>query len=256
VTANFTSLERWGADGLAARLDNGDLAIIRSDIVSQEPSAIDLVVSIDDRATVNTPSILVMGQAFTGQGIASVKVGDVTANTSTSFASWNITIDALAIGENTLTFTATSLDVPPAARTITRKIFYVPNTANAVIPDSWLVENFGSAAAAGTGASDDPDHDGQVNFVEYLFGTNPNVPDAPYFAVSASTTGIAVEIRHRDTPNFAFDLESSTNLTSWRMVTAVTRASPNGSNCALTTYAFPASAQSAGEFYRVRAVQK
>ncbi|MBA4387131.1 MAG: hypothetical protein C0404_04060, partial [Verrucomicrobia bacterium] len=44
------------------------------------------------------------------------------------------------------------------------------------IPNSWKIEYFGSVAVPGSGALEDPDHDGMNNLQEYVAGTSPVNP--------------------------------------------------------------------------------
>jgi hypothetical protein len=261
LPANMLSLERWGTDGFAARLENGELAIIRTDLVSQAPSAIDFLVSVEDNLQVGAPTLAITGQAYHGQGILKVTVGTNTVTTSDSFAHWSASI-GLVEGENTLTITATSLGVPAATRTITRKVFYIPNLPANSIPDEWLIANFGSVDSPQGGADSDPDSDGQSNLAEYLFGTDPKTNDAPHFKIIRGTNGsVQVELTRRSSTNFTFTVEASPNLNSWEPVEAEVEAFseevPVGTfpSSVTATYRVGGTGSGVAQFYRVRAAR-
>lgn len=65
------------------------------------------------------------------------------------------------------------------------------------IPDAWKVQFFGSAAAVGSAALDDPDHDGMNNLQEYVAGTSPVDPDKRFqvsgFGVQGGAFGLSFD---------------------------------------------------------------
>jgi hypothetical protein len=256
LTGNFATLERWGEDGFAARLDNGDLAIIRSDIVPDVASSIDLIVSIADGLQVDSPNLTIHGQAFHGQGIAGVKVGGQDATSEDAFANWVANVGPLAPGDNIITITATSLGNPVDTRTITRKVTYTP-TADALMDPQWVTTHFGSAGASQSGASDDPDGDRQSNLAEFLFGTDPLVADKPQIQLEQDASGnVSVRLTRRTTPNFDFVVEVSSDFSSWQNAATqgTDSAIPGSANYVSSKFQMPAA--NGNQFYRVRAIQK
>src|SRR5262245_1482164 len=80
--------------------------------------------------------------------------------------------------------------------------------------DDWEILNFGNLSA---GPGDDPDGDGQDNFTEYAFGTNPNDANSrTSFRPSLSGTGsnqtFSVSFRRRAGSCIEYFLEGSTDL--------------------------------------------
>jgi hypothetical protein len=254
LPGRMVSLERWGKDGFASRLDNGDLAIIRTDLIPDIPSSIDLVVSLPEHIEVTSPEIMISGRAYHGQGIASVKVGEKAALTSSGYDYWFSQVDSLAPGDNFITITAAALGAPADTRTITRRVSYTPVTESG-IAESWLISNFGSTNAPQSAATEDPDGDGQSNLSEFLFGTNPLLVDKPQFDVVQEIDGsISVWFTHRDRPDFDFAIESSSNFNDWQSVAMQSTVVPGGT-FRISKAALPA-LQSQGQFFRVNAIKK
>ena len=84
--------------------------------------------------------------------------------------------------------------------------------------DDWEALNFGNLSA---GASDDPDGDGQNNFTEYVFGTNPNDGSArssfvPSVIGSGATRQFSVTFRRRAGGCIDYVIETSDDLLQWQ----------------------------------------
>ncbi len=222
LPANITSLERWGDDGFAARLQNDELAIIRTNLVSQKASSIDLLVDLPDGSEVGVPNLRVSGSAFGGQGITGVSVNSHEATTTNAYLHWEAVVGDLAEGENILTITATDSSNPPATRTITRTVYYNPHldSNGDGLADSWVVEYFGDLDSPQANPYLDLSGDGRNNLTAYLFGTNPFEPDAPYLEISRNP-GPNEELRfylefiHRASPDWDFVVYSSGDLDNW-----------------------------------------
>ncbi|MBA4388522.1 MAG: hypothetical protein C0404_11110 [Verrucomicrobia bacterium] len=75
-----------------------------------------------------------------------------------------------AAGTNNITLTASN-----ATGTDTKTLILVVSAGIDAygIPDAWKIEYFGSSTTPGSGALDDPDHDGMSNYAEWKAGTNP-----------------------------------------------------------------------------------
>lgn len=255
---NVGSLDRWGDDGLLAGLSSWGLAIIRSDLVPPFPTSIDLLISTPNDLVVHTPSLTLQGQAFHGQGILSVKSGPHSAITADSFAHWSMEVPNLQPGENLLSVTASSTGVPTETRTVTRRVFYAPHpNGDSPVPDSWLLEHFGSTTSANAALTSDPDGDGQRNLAEFLFVTNPNSPDRPQITLAESgPEQIRVSFKHRAVSNFQFSLETSEDLRIWTNIDVPPAFStfPGPAGSMTTEYLLPASAQS--KFFRIEATAR
>jgi hypothetical protein len=83
--------------------------------------------------------------------------------------------------------------------------------------DDWEILNFGNLSA---GPDDDPDGDGQDNFTEYAFGTNPKDANSrTSFRPSLSGTGsnqtFSVSFRRRAGSCIEYFLEGSMDLSQW-----------------------------------------
>ena len=75
----------------------------------------------------------------------------------------------------------------------------------------WQLANFGSTNAPLTGANEDFDGDGSVNFQEYLVGTNPTNAADPW-QISATATNGAAQIHFDQIANRGFEVQGATNL--------------------------------------------
>lgn len=67
LPANIGSLERWGIDGFVSKLANQHLAIIRTDLVPDQPGALDLIVNLRDGDEIGVSPLTVTGKAFAGR---------------------------------------------------------------------------------------------------------------------------------------------------------------------------------------------
>ncbi|MES2920173.1 MAG: autotransporter-associated beta strand repeat-containing protein [Verrucomicrobiota bacterium] len=61
----------------------------------------------------------------------------------------------------------------------------------------------------------DPDGDGFINLQEYLFGTSPNVANGSLSTIEDTGSGLIVRWNQRATGASVYELQQSTNLTSW-----------------------------------------
>lgn len=266
LPGTIVGLERWGSDGFAARLQNGHLAIIRTDLVSDAASPIDLLVSIPDDLEVSVPTLTIEGHAYSGQGISNVTVAGRTATSYTGFANWSITIPDLEPGENILEITATAFGSPAATRTVTRTVHYLSehDSIGDGLADSWVVENFGALDASLAGPEVDADGDGSSNLHEFLFGTDPLQADAPFLTVRRSEandgSGLLIEFIQRDTGGYRFEIESSVDLQVWKVLDSVESAGDpvpvDGlSGYVRASYRVQPAGDAKAEFYRVRAAR-
>lgn len=75
----------------------------------------------------------------------------------------------------------------------------------------WQLARFGSTNAPLTGATEDYDGDGSVNYQEYLLGTNPtNVGD--YWSIFAASASGFAQIKFDQIANRGFEVQVTTNL--------------------------------------------
>ena len=80
----------------------------------------------------------------------------------------------------------------------------------------WQTKYFGSTGNPSADPLADPDNDGRVNFLEYLEGTSPVVPDANFQnpALAVSSNGTAT-VSYVLSPNAAGQVQVSSNLFDW-----------------------------------------
>jgi hypothetical protein len=89
---------------------------------------------------------------------------------------------------------------------------------------TWLGENFASLESADEasiwGALADPDKDGLVNFLEYAFVRDPNVPllTPPIVAVALAGENVEVTFPMRDGAGLTYELEGATDLSDFSLV--------------------------------------
>lgn len=171
LPANFSSIERWGGDGFVAKLANQHFAIIRSDLVPDQPGALDLIVNQKNGDEFGQSQIAVTGKAFAGQGILSVTVNGSSATTVDGFSNWSVSV-TLAEGPNELVIVGTPFGGSASEeRRIT--VHYQP-LIDAMARSALNVETL---APGWRGL--DSDGDGHSDLAEVLFGMDPSKADQP-----------------------------------------------------------------------------
>ena len=81
----------------------------------------------------------------------------------------------------------------------------------------WQVANFDSTNAPGALAADDPDLDNRSNYLEYLLGTSPQLPNASAdLSLDVSSSAVAT-ISYLLSPNAIAQVQTSTNLSNWSL---------------------------------------
>ena len=128
---------------------------------------------------------------------------------------------------------------------------------------AWIIEHFGSLDSELADPHLDADGDGRTNLAEFLFGSHPLEPDAPYFVAFLDENEedgqrIFVEFRHRETDAFAFSLESSDDLVHWSSFAgdidwSSTRPDPDQEFYQIRTIGLRPAAGFSGQFYRIHA---
>jgi len=100
--------------------------------------------------------------------------------------------------------------------------FRFDDTPSDGLPNTWMIDNFGSTAVGATGSDShpdsDPDGDGLSNRLEYLYGTDPNdkasgLPNFVYDHTNQSTSWNSIKY-------MPYYLESSPDLTQWTQIHA------------------------------------
>lgn len=120
----------------------------------------------------------------------------------------------------------------------------------------WLGENFASLEpvdeASVWGALADPDEDGLVNFLEYAFVRDPNVPvlAPPIVAVALAGGNVEVTFPARDGAGLTYVLEGATDLSGFSLVSGGTVS--EGELLGLVKMRSVTLPQSALRFFRVR----
>lgn len=120
----------------------------------------------------------------------------------------------------------------------------------------WLGENFASLEpvdeASVWGALADPDEDGLVNFLEYAFVRDPNVPvlAPPIVAVALAGGNVEVTFPARDGAGLTYVLEGATDLSGFSLVSGGTVS--EGELLGLIKMRSVTLPQSALRFFRVR----
>ncbi len=216
LPANIETLERWGDDGFASVLSNGSLAIVRTDLVPESAAEIDLLVDLEDGATVVSPDLLVTGSAFTGQGIHSVYVNGVMSSTGNAFANWSASIH-LEHGPNLVRVIANAAGSDSEVTEVYTIHYENPaRVAELAAASQWLHAATGHSVSEQTLETSDLDQDGMNDLAEFLFGTDPSVPDRAAPDVHTNEDdGMVVSFVHRENSSYSFEVKLSTNLLDW-----------------------------------------
>jgi hypothetical protein len=77
----------------------------------------------------------------------------------------------------------------------------------------WQLHFFGNTNSPGTRINADPDHDGAINYIEFLSGTDPINP-ADVWKLRISSTNRDVRLSFRVPPECGIELQSSGNVTT------------------------------------------
>jgi hypothetical protein len=119
--------------------------------------------------------------------------------------------------------------------------------------EQWQAEHFSDPQAGEAAAGADPDNDRSGNYLEFLLGTDPKTPEAPW-SISAKTTGDSVQIHFSQIPRRGFEVQATTNLfspTLWRPLD-VPGNEPFFSSTTLDKIVADPAIGSTPTFYRVR----
>lgn len=171
LPANIGSLERWGIDGFVSKLANQHLAIIRTDLVPDQPGALDLIVNLRDGDEIGVSPLTVTGKAFAGQGILSVTVNGVPATSPDGFVTWSVPV-TLNSGENELLIVGTPLGggASEERRITVHHLTLIDTMAKAALGVETLPAGWRNL---------DSDQDGHSDAAEILFGMDPSKADQP-----------------------------------------------------------------------------
>ncbi|MBW8864360.1 MAG: hypothetical protein JF609_05440, partial [Verrucomicrobia bacterium] len=114
------------------------------------------------------------------------------------------------------------------------------------IPDSWERDYFGVATTNRTQKTDS-DHDGMTDYAEFIAGTNPtNAASRFYFTGETIASNRLVHLQWPVVTNRLYQVNASTNFTSWQPVTTWWQASNN------PTMIYTATNIGRASFYRVQ----
>jgi hypothetical protein len=210
----IAKLARWGTDGFAAILNNGHLALIRSDIVPSQPGAIDFIVTPGDGARVHQTPVEIVGSAFGGQGIQSITLNGQNIVSEDGYAHWVAPIE-LTPGPNSLAFEITPFG---GGGTVTRNV-----TITYLLPLTGILEDkartlLGLSDLPNGWATSDIDGDGYLLRDEILFGMNHLDSDQPLLVstIQSTTTGAStLAYRRLKSCRGNYSLKASTDLSSW-----------------------------------------
>lgn len=219
LSSTIATLERWGDDGFVARLQNDHIAIIRTDLVPDEPGPAEIVVNLPAVSATSGPQITITGRAFAGQGIANVTVNGQAATTIDHFSRWSATLN-LSEGPNLITFVATPAG-GGAPATTSRTVNYVTthDLNQDGVADSWAAHYFPNDSGARQWRNTNEDGDSRSDFAEYVFGTNPMQNDGTALAKSASdralTPSRTLEYRRLRHEAHRYKVGLSADLVNW-----------------------------------------
>ncbi|MBA4388654.1 MAG: hypothetical protein C0404_11785 [Verrucomicrobia bacterium] len=213
LAATDTGARGLGSPGLGPDVD-GEERFAPYDIGADE--APDTAIAPAITSSLAAPAEV--GKAFsytiTASGSQPVTFGASGLPSGLSLSGAVISGTPVAAGTNNVTLTASN-SVGIDTRTL---VLTVSAGVDAYgIPNSWKIQYFGSTNAIGSGALDDPDHDGMNNYQEYRAGTNPNDP-ASRFQVSGfrcqegGTSGTNLVISWQTITGKFYAIQKSTNL--------------------------------------------
>lgn len=217
LPSSIATLERWGDDGFVSVLENGYMAIIRTELIPPVANTIDLIVDLEGGEIFTESSITVTGSAFTGQGVEQVAVNGVSSTTSDAFANWSATID-LQDGENTITVVA-----DPFGTGAPRSLVYVVyHGESARIQENlevsqWFESETGQALNFDEMHSHDHDGDGLSELAEYLFGTDPARSGESIVVMDTDEEAgeMICSFVHRASSTYTYTIQTSLDMIGW-----------------------------------------
>jgi hypothetical protein len=210
------------------------------------------VVPADYTYVIASP-ITLTGTASDTSGVQNVTVNTSATTTTDNYANWTSGSFALAAGTNAFTVVATDKAATPNSATKLVRIIYATGTFDGNkdgVPDVWQVQNFGpnfltNPMSLGTA---DADGDGLSNWAEYRAGTSPLNQASSLRVTSQGFSGGNAWITWLSVPGKSYDVEYSTNLTTWTFGETIAGSTIN----ATTTWTDTSSAGQTKKFYRIK----
>lgn len=213
LAASDTGARGIGVAGLGPDVD-GEERFAPYDIGADEAPDSAIAPSITSSLAVSAEVGMAFSYTITASGSQPLTFGASGLPFGLSLSGAVIGGTPVAVGTNNITLTASN-----STGTDTRTLVLTVSAGVDAygIPNSWKIQYFGSTNAVGSGALDDPDHDGMNNYQEYRAGTNPNDP-ASRFQVSGfrrqegGTSGTSLVLSWLSVTGKFYTIQKSTNL--------------------------------------------
>ena len=143
---------------------------------SSTQDAVAPVVNVTAPVSLSTTrsKMIIQGTASDLSGVHAVSLDGTAATSSDGFAHWNVTLQNLQAGLNTVTLLASDNAVPPNVANVPIQITGITpaDGNNNKLPDAWETQ-YGVIG----GPTDDFHHNGLQNILAYAFNIDPNAVD-------------------------------------------------------------------------------